>query len=123
MLRVFWDEAVALDPSAAARDERHMPLCRQGELGVIWREHRLLDVAQEALTLRTLFSTFDDYWSPFLDVQGPAGAYLATLAARERERLRLRLRRRLGDSADQPIVLAARAWAVRGMVPRAPSAP
>ena len=30
MLRVFWDEAVALDPAVAARDERNMPLCRRG---------------------------------------------------------------------------------------------
>ena len=27
MLRTFWDAAVALDPDAAPRDERHMPLC------------------------------------------------------------------------------------------------
>jgi hypothetical protein len=124
MLRVFWDEAVALHPAAAVRDERHMPLCRKGELGVLWREHRLLDVSEEALTVGTRFSTFDDYWSPFLGKQGPAGAYVAALAASEREQLRLRLRRRLlGDGPDHPIVLAARAWAVRGIVPsRASSA-
>jgi SAM-dependent methyltransferase len=41
MLRIFWDEAVALNPAADARDERHMPLSRQGDLGALWREHRL----------------------------------------------------------------------------------
>lgn len=41
MLRVFWDEAVALDPGIAARDERHLPLCRQGELAGLWRAHGL----------------------------------------------------------------------------------
>ena len=30
MLRTFWDAAVALDPAAAPRDERHMPLCTRG---------------------------------------------------------------------------------------------
>ena len=30
MLRAFWDEAVALDPSVGPRDERHMALCRRG---------------------------------------------------------------------------------------------
>lgn len=120
MLRVFWDEAVALHPAAAARDERHMPLCRKGELGVLWREHRLLDVSEEALMIRTQFATFDDYWSPLLDKQGPAGAYVATLSAVEREQLRHRLRKRLlGDGPDRPIVLGARAWAVRGIVPAA----
>ena len=118
MLRVFWDEAVALNPAAAARDERHMPLCRQGELGALWREHRLLNTLEEALTIRTRFATFDDYWFAFLGKQGPAGAYVAGLAAGERERLRLRLRRRLlGEGPDRPIVLAARAWAIRGIVP------
>ena len=118
MLRVFWDEAVALHPAASARDERHMPLCSKGELAALWREHRLLDVSEEPLTIQTRFSTFDDYWSPFLDKQGPAGAYVGALAENEREQLRLRLRRRLlGEGPDRPFVLAARAWAVRGTVP------
>jgi SAM-dependent methyltransferase len=120
MLRVFWDEAVALRPAAAARDERHMPLSRKGELMALWREHGLQDVWEEALTIGTRFSSFDDYWSPFLEKQGPAGAYVEALAASEREQLRLRLRKRLlGDGPDRPIVLAARAWAVRGIVPAA----
>jgi len=123
MLRVFWDEAVALNRAADARDERHMPLCRKGELATLWRKHRMQDVSEEALTIRTQLSSFDDYWSPFLDKQGPAGAYVAALGSTEREELRLRLRKRLlGDGPDRPIVLGARAWAVRGIVPsRAPA--
>ncbi len=118
MLRVFWDEAIAISPDMNARDERHMPLCRSGELEALWREHRLQDVSYEALTIETGFSSFDDYWSPFLENQGPAGAYVATLPARDREQLRLRLRQRLlGDGPDRPIALGARAWAVRGVVP------
>ena len=38
MLRVLWDEAVALDPAAAERDERRMPLSRRGELSALWRD-------------------------------------------------------------------------------------
>ena len=118
MLRVFWDEAVALRPDADARDERHMPLCRKGELAELWRTHGLRDVAEEALTIHMRFSSFDDYWAPFLEQQGPAGDYVAALEPREREQLRLRLRRRLlGEGPDHPIVLDARAWAVRGTVP------
>jgi SAM-dependent methyltransferase len=119
MLRVFWDEAVALNPAGDGRDERHMPLSRKGELAALWREHRLRDVSEEALTIRTRFSSFDDYWAPFLEQQGPAGNYVAALAADEREQLRVRLHKRLlGDRPDGPIVLSARAWAVRGTVPR-----
>jgi SAM-dependent methyltransferase len=118
MLRVFWDEAVALNPAAAARDERHMPLSRRGELGALWHEHGLRDVSEDELTVRTRFASFDDYWLPFLEKQGPAGDYVAGLASDKREELRLRLRKRLlGDGPDHPIVLHARAWAVRGIVP------
>jgi SAM-dependent methyltransferase len=118
MLRIFWEEVIALNPATDARDERHMPLCGKGELGALWREHRLEDVSEETLTIRTPFSSFDAYWSPFLEKQGPAGACVAALAASEREQLRLRLRRRLlGEGPDHPIVLVARAWAVRGIVP------
>jgi SAM-dependent methyltransferase len=119
MLRVFWDEAVALNPGADARDERHMPLSRKGELAALWRGGRLADVAETALTIPMRFSSFDDYWTPFLDKQGPAGAYVASLPAGEREQLRLRLRKRLnGDQPGHPIVLDGRAWAVRGTVRR-----
>jgi SAM-dependent methyltransferase len=118
MLRVFWDEAVSLNPAAAARDERNMPLSRTGELGSLWREHRLRVVSEEALTIQTRFSSFDDYWLPFVEKQGPAGDYVAGLAATGREALRVRLRTRLlGDGPDRPILLHARAWAVRGIVP------
>jgi SAM-dependent methyltransferase len=118
MLRVFWDEAIALNPHLDARDERHMRFCRRGELGALWREHRLRDVLEDALTIETRFASFDDYWSPFRETQGPAGAYVAALPAGESEQLRLRLRSRLfGDNPERPIVLRARAWAVRGIVP------
>lgn len=118
MLRLFWDEAVALNPAADARDERHMPLSRRGELAALWRKHRLRDVSEEALTIRTRFSSFDDYWTPFLEKQGPAGDYVAALSAGDRERLKLRLRRRLlGAGPDRAITLDARVWAVRGIVP------
>ena len=48
MLRVFWDEAIALTPAIDARDERHMPLSRKGELAALWREHGLQDVVGRA---------------------------------------------------------------------------
>jgi len=121
MLRVFWDEAVALRPDMETRDERHMPLCRRGDLAALWRGRGLQNVTEGALTIETRFTSFDDYWSPFLAKQGPAGAYVAELRASEREQLRLRVHRRLlGDGPDRPIVLSARAWAVKGTVAEGP---
>lgn len=116
-LRVFWDEVVAQNPAADKKDERHMPVCRTGELAALWREHGLQEVEETALTIPTRFTSFDDYWSRFLEKQGPAGAYVAALSEKDREQLRQRLRARLvGTGADRPIDLTARAWAVRGKV-------
>jgi SAM-dependent methyltransferase len=115
MLRVFWDEAVALEPASAGRDERHMPLCRRGELAALWRAGGLADVVEAALTIPMPFASFEDYWLSFLEAQGPAGAYVASLPVDAREQLRQRLRIRLiGDDGDRPVTLGGRAWAVRG---------
>jgi len=118
MLRTFWDAAIARRPDDGKRDERHMPFSGRGELAALWRGQGLENVLEEALTVETAFSSFDDYWTPFTLKQGPAGAYAAGLPAAEREALRQRLRQRLvGDGPDHPFVLNARAWAVRGVVP------
>jgi SAM-dependent methyltransferase len=118
MLRIFWDEAVEMTPSADARDERHMPYSRQGDLESLWRQHRLQDVVGQGLTIETRFASFADYWDPFLEKQGPAGAYVAQLPELDRKELEKRLRARLlGQGPDRAFVLPARAWAVRGVVP------
>ena len=117
MLRIFWDEAVALDSGNDRPDERHMPFCRKGELAALWRNHNLQNVEERPLTIPIAFRSFEDYWMPFLAGQGPAGAYAASLSQDQRTQLKLRLRRRLvGDGQDRPIKLQARAWAVKGVV-------
>src|SRR4029078_9008532 len=62
MLRVFWDAAVAVDPAAAKRDEKHMPLCRSGELSQLWRECGLQEVREQPIEVETRFPSFTDYW-------------------------------------------------------------
>jgi SAM-dependent methyltransferase len=120
MLRIFWEEAVALNPAIASRDERHMPLSRKGELEAFWRENGLLEVEEQPLTVQLDFSSFEDFWTPFLAGQGPAGAHVASLTAEQQSELQSRLRRRLlGDRPDRPITVQARAWAVKGVVPPA----
>jgi SAM-dependent methyltransferase len=117
MLRVFWDEAVATDSTIAPRDERHMPLCKRGELAALWRANGLQDVAEQAIVVELPFDSFDDYWSPFLGGQWPAGAYAASLSETARAALASRLRKRLlGEREDGAFTLQARAWAVKGVV-------
>jgi SAM-dependent methyltransferase len=117
MLRVFWDAANALHPHHEQKDERHMRLCRSGELSSLWRDQGFQDVAEDALTMPTAFASFDDFWNPFLEKQGPAGHHVATLSAADRDALRHALRHRLiGEGPDHAFALNARAWAARGVV-------
>ena len=117
MLRTFWDEAVALIPDAASRDERRMPLSRRGELAELWRAQGLGDVQEQPLTIESVFRSFDDYWQPFRAGQGPAGSFTVSLSEPKRQALYSRLRDRLLDGGpDRPFTLPARAWAVRGVV-------
>ena len=67
-----------------------------------------------ALDAPTVFVDFNDYWSPFLRGQGPAGAYCVSLSANDQERLRAHLENALPFNGDGSITLIARAWAVRG---------
>lgn len=122
MLRVFWEEAVALDPAAASRDERTMPLSRHSELSSLWLAHGLLAVGERPLTIEQRFASFDDFWRPFLGGQGPAGGYVASLTPPARNALQARLRQRFFDGQpDGPFALEARAWAVKGYVPPRPT--
>ena len=117
MFRIFWDAAVAVDPTAEKFDESHMPLCRAGELGEFWKQGGLEHVSERPLDITMPFASFADYWDPFLLGQGPAGAYLRNVDGDRRQALRDEVKRRLAlRSEDAPFSLSARAWAVRGIV-------
>ncbi len=114
-LRIFWDEAAALDPRAEALDEgRRFPLCREPALAALFGEAGFAGVETGAVEIETPFATFEDYWAPFLRGTGPAPGYVAGLDGPERDALRERLADRLRPGADGAIRLRARAWAVKG---------
>ena len=118
MLRTFWDAAVHLDPEADQLDEKHMPLCRSGELPALWRQGGLEYVSEQSIDISMSFGSFADYWDPFLLRQGPAGAYVARLDQDRLQALRNEVKRRLSLPAENTrFVLPARVWAVRGTVP------
>ena len=116
LLRLFWDEAVALDPRAVALHEgTRFSLCEAPALASLFERGGLTRVETHALEIPTHFQTFDHYWMPFLRGTGPAPSYVATLDIPSRERLRAQLERRLPVGGDGHISLRARAWAVRGI--------
>ncbi|HWB82940.1 MAG TPA: class I SAM-dependent methyltransferase [Bryobacteraceae bacterium] len=122
MLRAFWDAAIHIDPQAETLDEKHMPLCRAGELSALWKEAGLERIREQSIDVAMNFASLSDYWDPFLLGQGPAGAYVRGLGSEKRNVLRDEVKRRLPLSAeDVPFVLPARVWAVRGTSPHKPA--
>ena len=117
LIRRFWEAAVALDSSAAALHEGvRFPVCRPEPLQALFKGAELAGVESRAIDVPTIFGDFDDYWSPFLCGQGPAGGYCVSLSEEQRAGLRERLRATLPAERDGSIRLVARAWAVRGTV-------
>jgi SAM-dependent methyltransferase len=119
MLRFFWDEAIALDPAIEPKDERHMKLSRQGQLGDLWKKAGLINIKEEFLVIDQAYLSFDDYWDSFTRGAGPGGAFVVSLSQDRRQQLEARMRKRLlGDRQDGPFTLKAKAWCVRGEVPK-----
>jgi SAM-dependent methyltransferase len=118
LLRRFWDAAVALDRSAAERDEgRCMPFCTLGELGDLWSTAGLADVRVRPVVVSAAYEGFEDLWRPLELGVGPSGAYAASLPSEARAGLKEELRLRLGAGTD-PFRLTARAWVATGRVRR-----
>jgi SAM-dependent methyltransferase len=117
LLRRFWDAAVALDPSAADRDEgRSMPYCTPGELQDLWSAAGLEDVRVRPVVVEAGYEGFEDLWQPLELGVAPSGAYVTSLSPDGRAALKAELRRRLG-AGDEPFRLTARAWVASGRRP------
>ena len=117
LLRLFWDAAVELNPDAARMDEgARFPLCRPEGLTELFEGAGLRGVEVTAIDIPTPFTSFEEYWRPYLGGQGPAPAYAMSLDETARARLRDRIRERIPVQADGSVSLTARAWAVRATV-------
>jgi SAM-dependent methyltransferase len=110
-LHVFWQAARELDPGV--RDESGLPGVREGHLAELMTAAGLRDVTARAIEARVEHPSFDEWWAPYRGGVGPAGTYLASLDRERSTALRERCRTML---ATEPFVVAARAWAARGVV-------
>jgi trans-aconitate methyltransferase len=115
LMRYFFDAMVAVRPQDAAEDEgRRFDFCTPHGLERLFREAGFETVHTREIVVPTVFSSFDDYWQPFLGGQGVAPAYLRSLAPEDQEALRDEVRSRLPVADDGSIRLTARAWAALG---------
>jgi SAM-dependent methyltransferase len=115
--RIFWDTAAVLSPRAKELRARAFtrPMSRPGELAAAWSAVGLQSVTQAELSIRMTFSSFDDFWSPYLGAQGPIADYVLGLAEAERAQLKEQVRQAYMDGeADGPRSYKATAWAVKG---------
>lgn len=118
MIRRFWDVAIDLHPSIEHLDEAtRFPLCQPERLTALFSEAGMEGIETVALDIPTSFSSFDDFWQPFLGGQGPAPSYVASLDDQDRRRLATALEQALPTIEEGRIELTARAWAVKGVVP------
>ncbi|MFN8186168.1 MAG: class I SAM-dependent methyltransferase [Gaiellales bacterium] len=115
MLRLFWDAALTIDPSAPD-EARTLRFSREGELSGLLSESGLSEVVETTLSVESSYSGFDELWAGFLQGIGPAGWFCLSLADDRRELLRTELFRRLG-SPSGGFTLPAKARCATGRVP------
>ena len=117
LIRTLFDAAIALDPAASVHDEGvRFPICAPEPLRAAFVAARFDAIEVRAIEVPTIFTSFNDYWTPFLSGIGPAPGYVTHLSEADRVRLRERLRTTLPTEPDGSIHLNARAWAVRATV-------
>jgi ubiquinone/menaquinone biosynthesis C-methylase UbiE len=112
-LAPFWQAAHELD--ADVQDESNLAGSRAGHLVELSKAAGLRAVEESELAASMTYESFDEWWQPFTQGIGPAGAYLRALDDTQRETLRDRCRRLLPEA---PFTIAALAWAARGVVSR-----
>ena len=118
--RIFFDTAAALDANANLRRAGNYtrPTTRPGELKQAWLAAGFSEVVETSLMIRMEFTSFDDYWAPYVGKDGPGAEYVAALGDAEQDRLRDAVRHAYVDGeADGPRSYAAVAWAVKGIAP------
>jgi len=117
IMRNFFDTAILFDERSADFDDgKNAPICRPTPLKNAFESADLVDVSVNALDIPIAFKNFDDYWNPFLRGVGSAPKYCVSLDESIQDKIKNSLQEKLPTGPDGEILLAARAWAIKGMV-------
>ena len=111
-LSVFWRAAQELDPAAPGEADRAGT--HEGALVELAGAAGLAGVRSTSLTVHVPFTSYEEWWAPYLDGVGPVGSYVASLDADHRRRVEQRCRELL---PEPPFEHAATAWVVLAEAP------
>jgi ubiquinone/menaquinone biosynthesis C-methylase UbiE len=118
IMRYFFDAARQFDAGAAEYDDGiKAPICRPKPLKDAFEKAGLVEVETTAINIPTPFDDFDDYRTPFTAGTGSAPKYCALLDEDIRNKIKDVVRAKIPTGPDGEILLAARAWAVKGRSP------
>ena len=121
MFSLFWQAAEAAAPAAVARRRAERPPSRPGlqALAELWTGAGLAEVRTEGLELSQEFSSFDDFWLPFLAESTPTSEFAIAVNRETGGEFAHALRRIIPSvRPDGSFVLPARALAVAGIAGR-----
>lgn len=117
IMRYFFDAARLIDPKSSAFDAGiNAPICRPKALAAAFSAAGLSHVETTPIDIAAAFIDFQDYWKPFLGGTGSAPKYCMSLDEDTRNKIRDAVRAKLPTGPDGEILLAVRAWAVKGVV-------
>jgi len=121
MFSLFWQAAETVAPDAVARRRAQHPPSRPGLQGLaeLWTGAGLAEVRTAGLELTQEFSSFEDFWLPFLAQSTPTSDFAIAVNRETGGALANALRRIMPAARpDGSFVLPARALAVAGTARR-----
>jgi len=118
MTALFWQAAEAVAPETVARRRAERQPCRIGlqALNELWTAAGLSEVRTAGLEISQAFSSFDDYWQPFISGCTPLSTFAAAVNRETRGALANEVRRIIPNlRPDGSFILPARALAAVGV--------
>lgn len=118
-MRMMLDTAAMLDESGQAFRQRFcfQPMMAPDEMKNAFISQGLVDVEETSLLIRMTYKSFDDYWIPIAEGEGPLGGFLAGSEPAMKAKIKSAVRAAYeAGNSDGPRSFAAVAWACRGVV-------